>query len=264
VPSFRANRQAVDVAGFRGRYWDIGPRDGPVVVLLPSQLARGQAYLRTANAIARRGLRVVVVEMPGSGGGSRVEPPWTKDHYARWLAGFLERLRLSGVTLIGHSNSGVAALLVAAGQPQRVAGLILADSTGARDLGTIPGVLASHTPEFPFEYWFTWRGGPDVFFNMLVHWRNFWAQVRCAVNDVVIQEARRVQAPTLVAWGAYDATVPVDCAELFRNAIPGARLYWSPDGRHDWIIEHPEEFAAMAAAFVGDVTPASPERRRRL
>ena len=250
VRSFRANRQAIDIAGFRGRYWDMGPADGAVVVLLPSQLARGQAYLRTANAIARRGLRVVVVEMPGSGGGSRVEPPWTKADYARWLAGLLDRLGLSGVTLIGHSNSGVAGLLVAGNEPGRVAGLILVDSTGARDLGTIPGVIANHTPEFLFEYWFNWRAGPDVFYNMLVHWRNFWAQVRCAVNDVIVEEARRVRAPTLIAWGVHDKTVPVDCAELFRGAIQGARVYWSREGRHDWIIELPEEFASMVAGFV--------------
>jgi 2-hydroxy-6-oxonona-2,4-dienedioate hydrolase len=250
MPSFRANRRPIEVAEFSGRYWELGDASAPPIVLLPSQLARGQAYLRTAQAIAARGFRVVMVEMPGSGGGSRLHEPWTLKDYAPWVAAFLQRLSLRGVTLIGHSNSGATALVVAAEDPALVGRLILADSTGARPLGSIPGVIACHAPEFPFEYWFNWRAGPDVFYNMLMHWRNFWGQVGSAVREVVIDRAPRVRTPTLVAWGWHDHTVPGDCAKLFARAIPGARLYWSEDGRHDWIIERPEEFAGVIARFV--------------
>jgi pimeloyl-ACP methyl ester carboxylesterase len=249
VPSFRANRIPINVAGFRGRYWDLGDAVAPVVVLLPSQLARGQAYLRTAHAIATRGFRVFIVEMPGSGGGSPLPEPWTMQDHANWAAAFLEQMSLLDLTLIGHSNSGAAALLVAAEHPQRVANLVLADSTGARTLGSIPIVIARHAPEFLFEYWFNWRAGPDVFYNMLTHRRNFWGQVRSAVGEVVIDRARRVRAGTLVAWGRHDATVPADCAELFARAIPDARIYWSKEGRHDWIIERPGEFADAVERF---------------
>jgi pimeloyl-ACP methyl ester carboxylesterase len=249
MPTFRANRQAINVAAFRGRYWDTGDRGSPIVVLLASQLARGQAYVRTANAIAAYGLRVILVEMPGSGGGSRLDSPWTMHDFAQWVGGFLDRLSLKDVTLIGHSNSGAAALLVAAQSSQRLAKLILVDTTGARRLTSIPGVIARHTPEFLFEYWFNWRAGPDVFYNMLVHWRNFWTQVRSAVDEVVIDQATQVRIPTLIAWGAYDFTVPVDCAELFANVIPRGEIYWSREGRHDWIIERPDEFSATVARF---------------
>jgi 2-hydroxy-6-oxonona-2,4-dienedioate hydrolase len=239
----------IRVGGVAGRFWDMGDAGEPIVVLLASPLARGQAYLRTAHSIAPSGMRVILVEMPGSGGGSRLERPWGIEDYGRWVAGFLDRLSLHGVTLIGHSNSGATALVVAAEYPARIAKLILVDPTGARPLGSIPGVIFNHGPEFLFEYWFNWRAGPDVFYNMLVHWRNFWGQVRAAVNEVVIDRAKRVRALTLVAWGRHDRTVPVDCAELLARAVPGAKIYWSADGRHDWIIEHPDEFAGMVRRF---------------
>ena len=258
--TFRAHRQLIRVTGFAGRFWDTGDPAAPVVILLASQLARGQAYLRTANAIARHGLRVILVEMPGSGGGSRLDAPWTMHCYAQWVVDFIERLSVQRVTLIGHSNSGAAALLVAVQRPQRLAGLILADSTGARRLTSIPGVIARHTPEFLFEHWFNWRAGPDVFYNMLAHWRNFWSQVKSAVVEVVIEPASSVRVPTLIAWGAHDLTVPVDCAHLFRIAISDSQFYWSSEGRHDWIIEHPGEFATMVCGFVSGKTMPPPSR----
>ena len=272
MPTFRANRQAVRIGGCTGRFWDTGDVGAPVVVLLPSQLARGQAYLRTANAIAGGGLRVFVVEMPGSGGGSRLEAPWVVDDYAAWLWGFLEWSGLERVTLVGHSQAGATALEVAADYPGRVAGLVLNDAVGARVLGSIAGVIARHTPEFPFEYWFNWRAGPDLFHNLFVHWGNFWAQIRSAVGEVLIERARRVRVPTLLAWGAHDVTVPVDCVGLFRAAIPHAEVYLSAEGRHDWVIERPGEFSAMVAGFVGQRKhPARPlgprgvkEEERRL
>ena len=248
--TFRANRQLIRISGIAGRFWDIGDPSAPVIVLLASQLARGQAYLRTANAIARHGLRVILVELPGSGGGSRLDPLWALDQYARWIAALLIRLSLELVTLVGHSYSGATALMVATKFPERVAKLVLVDSTGARPLTSIPGVIARHAPEFLFEYWFNWRAGPDVFYNMLVHWRNFWSQVRSAVEEVVIRQAAQVRIPTLIAWGAHDVTVPVDCAELLAQAIPCSEIYWSREGRHDWIIERPDEFALMVGDFV--------------
>jgi pimeloyl-ACP methyl ester carboxylesterase len=249
MPSLRANRQLIRINSAAGRFWDIGDTSAPTAVLLASPLARGQAYLRTAYAIAARAMRLILIEMPGSGGGTRLDTPWTYDNYAQWVAALLHRLALQDVTLIGHSNSGATALITAANFPQRIANLILVDSTGARPLSSIPRVIWNHAPEFLFEYWFNWRAGPDVFYNMLVHPRNFWTQVRAAVHDVVIDRAPRVQAPTLIAWGKHDRTVPPDCADLLAQAIPDATIYWSPEGRHDWIIEHPDEFADIARRF---------------
>ena len=63
--AFVAHRTVVD--GLRCRYFECGQADGPAVVLFPSMLVIGPSYDDTAVALARRGLHVYVVELPGSG-----------------------------------------------------------------------------------------------------------------------------------------------------------------------------------------------------
>ena len=66
--------------------------------------------------------------------------------------------------------------------------------------------------------------------------------------------AARVRAPTLLAWGARDHTIPIRCAHTLRGLIPGASLYVSRHGSHDWMIDRAPEFASVVRAFI-DAAP---------
>src|SRR5688572_33260619 len=98
MPSFRANRQRIRVNGAEGRFWDTGDLTAPTIVLLASPLARGQAYLRTAHQIAAQCFRVILLEMPGTAGGSRLDTPWGFHEYSQWVAALLQRLALQNLT----------------------------------------------------------------------------------------------------------------------------------------------------------------------
>ena len=89
---------------------------GVDAVLLASPLARGEIYVRTAHALARH-LRVHLVEMPGSGAGTRLKAPWSIMDYADWSAEAIARSGIEGSVVIGHSYSGMVAVAVAARQP---------------------------------------------------------------------------------------------------------------------------------------------------
>ena len=57
----------------------------------------------------------------------------------------------------------------------------------------------------------------------------------------------RIDAPTLLAWGAHDRLAPLVCADVWRKEIPGARLTTFAQSGH---VPHLEEPAAVAAAIV--------------
>src|SRR5688500_13604225 len=96
----------------------------------------------------------------------------------------------------------------------------------------------------------TARGWPHVALNLLVHPRDFLFHVWKAARADLRDQARRVRAPALVAWGAGDHTLPANAPAEFHKALPDARLYVSATGSHDWLIDRPAEFAAAVRDFV--------------
>lgn len=60
----------------------------------------------------------------------------------------------------------------------------------------------------------------------------------------------RIQAPTLIVWGASDGVVPPVYAEEFRSRIPGSRVVILDRSGHLPMAEQPEEFAAVVTAFL--------------
>jgi pimeloyl-ACP methyl ester carboxylesterase len=51
-------------------------------------------------------------------------------------------------------------------------------------------------------------------------------------------------------WGRQDAIVPLNCGELYHQAIPGSTLSVIDECGHSPQIEKPEEFLAAVAPFL--------------
>jgi pimeloyl-ACP methyl ester carboxylesterase len=236
------------VAGLRCCYTDFGA--GPPVVILASTLVRAKSYRWTAECLAT-GFRVITVEMPGTGRAARPPSAWGFEDYGRWVAQFLETLRLDDVTLVGHSNSGGAAMVAAAQHPQRIARLLLVDSVGGDVAPSITRVLVGRAIDALLEPRLTVYGWHHVLYNALFHPVGFFRQLWRSVHEDLRPWAARVRVPTLVGWGARDHTLPPRCGLVLRDEIPGAEFYLSPEGSHDWLIVRAGEFAAVVGGFVG-------------
>ena len=61
-----------------------------------------------------------------------------------------------------------------------------------------------------------------------------------------------IACPTLIVWGAEDLLVPVRDADDFERLIPNARkVVWSGTG-HVAMMERPEAFNRLLAAFLAE------------
>jgi pimeloyl-ACP methyl ester carboxylesterase len=60
----------------------------------------------------------------------------------------------------------------------------------------------------------------------------------------------KVQAPTLIVWGKQDRIIPLECATLFEQSIPGAALQVVDECGHFGHLEKPDELAAIVREFV--------------
>ncbi len=231
----------------RARYLEAG--EGPPLLLLASMLVRARTYGPLIERLAPH-FRVLAVELPGSGRSSRLSGPWSLEDYAHWSDRFLDAVSVDRAVVIGHSNSGAVALLLGAQHPERVASLVLADATGARQSHSLLRLLLARAVDALLEPGLSARGWPDVAWNLLFHTGSFLHQVRLAAGADVLQHAPAVVAPTLVAWGRKDHTMPLVCSASLRAVILGSRLHLS-EGSHDHCITHADEFARSVTKFVG-------------
>lgn len=213
-----------------------------LVLVMASPLVHAGLYRPTAAALAAH-TRVAVVDLPGSGGSTRVRVPPDMQTLSDYVPAIVQALDADSAILVGHSNSGAVAVFAALRHRDKVAGLVLADSVGAHPGQGLVPVIAGRAVDACIELSLTLRGLPVVAGNLLRHPRNFAAQVRMAAGDGLLGPASRVEAPTLLAWGRRDHTMPLLAAARFASAMPAARTVISDTGSHDWIIEEPARFA---------------------
>ena len=60
----------------------------------------------------------------------------------------------------------------------------------------------------------------------------------------------QMKLPTLIVWGKQDAIVPMECGELYQQAIPGAALTLIDHCGHSPQLEKPDAFLAAVLPFL--------------
>jgi pimeloyl-ACP methyl ester carboxylesterase len=244
----RVRERLIRVSGEVAALEELG--DGPPVVLLASMMIRACSYRPLTRALARR-FHVLTVELPGSGRGSRLDAPWDFAQHARWCAELLPALGLESARVIGHSNAGAVALVLGAIHPERLSRLVLVDSVGVAPLGTVGEVIRRRAQDVADEPGFNLKAAGALLYNSLLHTATCLEGTLLAVTEDLTGYARRIRVPTLVAWGARDHTTPVRDARVLHGLVPGAELYVSATGSHDWLVTEAEAFVAAVGGFLG-------------
>lgn len=239
-------RVETTVDGRPVRYLEAG--SGPPVLIvhglgLSSAVFRGQC-----RVLAAAGFRAVVPDLPGFG---RTQGPrfgQTVAATAAWLLDFAEAVGLGAAAWIGHSLAAQATMQVAALAPHRVRALILATPTGApgrtrlahqflafvRDIEREP---LSLVPLVARQYL---RGSLLAFLGT-------WIK---AAWDHPLEQAPRIQCPTLIVTGRDDPIIPADFVALLLDRIPRARAERLPNKGHGVILLRSEEFGRIVVSFL--------------
>ncbi len=114
----------------RMAYVDAGPADAPVCLMLHGEPTWGFLYRRVVDAVVAAGFRAVVPDLVGFGRSDK--PTAASDHtYARhvgWVTSFLERVTLTGVTLVCQDWGGLIGLRIVARQPDLFAAVVAANT----------------------------------------------------------------------------------------------------------------------------------------
>jgi pimeloyl-ACP methyl ester carboxylesterase len=195
----------------------------------------------------------------------------------RFVEELLDREGIGQVVIGGNSLGGHVALSVALRNPSRVAGLVLAGSSGLFERG-----FDRSMPRRPDREWI--RGKiREVFFEEMHVTEALVSEVHDTIKDTrkalkmlqLAKSAKRenlrdilhqVRCPVLLVWGTEDSITPPVIAHDFKEQIPHAELHFIRECGHAPNIERPEELNRIVEQFLkkhfGYAYAAAPSRPR--
>lgn len=212
---------------------------------------------------------VLAPPLPGFDGHARIPEP-SMDGYARDLLKSLDAERIERAIFCGLSLGGYVLFGVLRQAPERVAGLILADTRTSVDT---PERLAARVRSIETVR----QRGPAAIADEMIP--NLIGPTTHATKPHVAAELRQliesqsadaiadglnammtrpdsaavlttVRVPTLIIVGSDDTITPVSDAQHMHRAIPGSRLVTIPGVGHMSNLEAPGEFNDALRAFL--------------
>ncbi len=263
-------RGADEVDGLTIGYDDAGP-DGP----LPLVLVHGHPFNRSMWApqrehFSRAGRRVIVPDLRGYGESTVVAGTTPLDVFATDIAALLDHLGVGEVVLGGLSMGGQIVMEMHRLFPERIRGLLLADTTaqaetpqGRRARNAMADrLLREGMSPYAHEVLSTMvapanvRRLPAVAEHVLGMMRGTSPQGAAAAlrgraeRPDYVETLSQVAVPTTVVVGSDDEFTPIDDARLMHKVIPGATLAVVEGAGHMPNLERPAEFnQALADLF---------------
>lgn len=220
-----------------------------------------------ANALAAD-CRVICYDHRGHGGSSAPPGPYTMAELADDAARLLDELDTGPVVWVGLSMGGMVGQELALRHPQRVAALVLANTTSGypeaaramwqQRIATVEreGVeaIADAVMGRYFDDAFRDANPATVArFRRRVATTDAAGYAACcaAVAGVdTLARLPRIGVPALVIAGERDAGTPPAMSEAIAQALPGARLAVIPDATHLSAIEQPARFNHLVDHFI--------------
>lgn len=273
---------AVEVLGSRTRYWEYGPRDRPVDLVLVHGY-RGDHHGMEPIVSYLPELHIVSPDLPGFGGSTPTCGTHSISGYATWLSHFLDALDLTGTTLLGHSfGSLVVSHAVAAGVPSPR--LVLVNPIAVDAMSGASRVLVPLTRLYfrigralPDRAAHLWLGNRLATFGMSLmlarttdrrlrrwiheeHDRYFGRfsdpttlaeGYAASLSTNVIAAAPALTMPTLIVAGDVDSIAPLEGARELARLLPRAELVVLHGVGHLIHYEKPAEAAAAIRRFLG-------------
>ena len=117
-------------------YQDVGPKDGPAVVLLHGSPGNSADFKRKDNglipSLAEKGYRVIAPDMPGFGYSEPYIPDYSNRAHARYLIDLLDQLDIDQAHFLGWSMGGGTAIQIYDLAPDRVRSITMLAAIGVQ------------------------------------------------------------------------------------------------------------------------------------
>jgi pimeloyl-ACP methyl ester carboxylesterase len=255
----------VDVLG-HATWVHRGAGSGETVLLLHGGLSCSEDLLPVLEQPLAQEFAVAAFDRRGHGRTADTDAAFHYAAMAREVVAVIEHLDAGPLHLVGWSDGGISALLVALERPDLVARQVLIGTNfhhdGIVDTGDEPGEESPLGAAMRHAYA---ERSPDGAEHYPVVEQKFELMARTEPT-LTVADLAGVSAPTLVLAGD-DDMVRLDHTAALYQALPAGQLGIVPGASHALPVEKPDLVARLITDFLhGPVPPrtAMPVRRRRL
>ena len=231
------------------------------IVILHGWGSNSLRWQRVRELLEEKGIKTLILDLPGFGITSSPSRPWNRDDYIKWIFQKIKEKNWHKFYLLGHSFGGGLSLKIAANFPEKVEKLILC----------APAIIRRRCLKSYLFYWLAFLG-KKVFslpglrslqpyaqrlIYKLAGTRDYY------VADGVMKETmkklhqeglegflEKVKTPVLIVWGEKDDVLPVKDAYEIKEKIKNSELEIIPKAKHSPHREVPDELAEIIINFL--------------
>ena len=211
---------------------------------------------------------VICPDTRGHGASAKPPGPYSIARFAQDMLALLDGLGLARVAVVGLSQGGMTAQVMATAAPGRVAALAAVATSGRMDPAAAANMEAriqasreagveaaariaaksifsdgflARTPGY-LDAFITWRVAMDAPAQE--------AAMRAGAGYDVLPDLPKLKIPTLVVAGAADRLIPPAASRAIAAAAPGAQYVEIPESGHMIAVEQPAALAAVLDPFL--------------
>ncbi len=217
-------------------YEQFGSGSKPYLLLLPGLLGAISSQWRPFLKPLAEQYRLILVDLRGHGRSQNNAPTLNVTQMAEDISGLLDHLNVERLHIAGYSLGGYLGLMLALGQPRRVASLLMhatkfywtPDAVAKMQQQLDPDIMAQKVPTYADQL-VKDHGGRQ--------WRTLVrqaAELTASLVEKGIAERQLINAqlPVLVSVGDRDELVPLPEAFRLSRALPNGELLVLPNTRH--------------------------------
>ncbi len=203
-----------------------------------------------------RSFKLYALDLPGFGESPAPQTPWTVGDYAETVKGFIEKLELKNVILVGHSFGGRVGIKLASKYPSIVSKLVLVDSAGFANQTTkksVIGIIAKIAkPFFKAKFMQGLREGiyKSIGAEDYVATPELKKTFVNVVGEDLSKDMEKILCPTLIITGENDKDTPMEFGKRMQLKIKGSQFKILQSAGHFSFLDQPEEFIKELVSFI--------------
>ena len=216
---------------------------GKPFLILHGWGSKSDRWVQVGELLSKKGLVVVVPDLPGFGKSETLKEPWNVDDYVEWVNEFSNTLPelKEEFYLLGHSFGGTVSIKFSIKYAQKVKKLFLFGAAAIRKktikkqvLGTVSKFVKvfSFLPFYSLakRAFYKFVVGPTDYLRVDGVMKQTFLQV---ISHDLSQYLSFVKVPTVIIWGRKDDTTLVEDAYFMNKKIDGSKLEIVEEGDHD-------------------------------
>ena len=232
------------------------------ILILPGWGSNSERWQKVKELLEKKGMEVLILDLPGFGRTSSPQEPWGRDDYINWIFQKVKEKNWQKFNLLGHSFGGGLAAKIATNSSEKINKLILC----------APAIIKRKSIKIYLFYWLAFLGkkifslhGFKIFYPLsqkliykLAGVSNYYianGMMKETMKKIGKEEdlgmiLEKIKIPTLILWGKKDSVLPAKDAYRIKEKIEGSEFRIIPKAKHSPHREAPEELAENIIQFI--------------